>query len=165
MPINKPSTADAFQAGQNKGAGFVLVYASATPEAERQARLAIIQRIPENADAALGRLTTTNYQVDRTIREAILASPDQWQDEAETLVFTSSDQLKVYLGTPRSSLGMPEALKRIGELRAKYRFSAEAIKGSARFSLITHQCQMVSPGNHRLLPAAPSPRRMDAPRT
>src|SRR5947209_10899002 len=101
----QPSEGPTFAlAGQKKGAPYVPSHASTVTDAEQQERLEIIERIPEKADAAITYLTTTNYQVDRSIREATLATPDQWQEEAEMLVFTSSDKLKVYLGTPRNPL-------------------------------------------------------------
>jgi hypothetical protein len=65
---------DTFQAGQKQRAGYVPTYASATISSAEH--LTILERIPQNVDAALSRLTTTNYQVDRSVREAILATPE-----------------------------------------------------------------------------------------
>jgi hypothetical protein len=117
------------QTGQKRAAFYVPSHASTITEAEQQERLEIIGRIPENADAAITYLTTTNYQVDRSIREATLATPDQWQEESEMLVFTSSDKIKVYLGTPRDPLEMNEALKRIRELSESTALTARIVLG------------------------------------
>src|SRR5437867_2661509 len=105
-PTKKRSapSADSSQVGQKKETSYMPTHASVITGRERQERLAIIERIPANACAALTHLTTTNYQVDRSIREATLASPNDWQEEMDVLVFTSSDTLKVYLGTPRAPL-------------------------------------------------------------
>jgi hypothetical protein len=117
------------QTGQKKAASYVPSHASTIADAEQQERLEIIERIPENAHAAITHLATTNYQVDRSIREATLATPDQWQEESEMLVFTSSDKLKVYLGTPRDPLEMSEALNRIRELSESTALTARIVLG------------------------------------
>ncbi len=120
---------DSLPTGQKKVTSYAPSHASVTTEAERQERFEIIERIPENACAAITYLTTTNYQVDRSIREATLATPDQWQEESEMLVFTSSDKLKVYLGTPRHPLEINEALKRIRELSESTTLTARIVLG------------------------------------
>lgn len=127
----KPSSEESStpQAGQKRAALYIPSHASNIPDAEQQERLEIIERIPEQADAAITYLTTTNYQVDRSIREATLATPDQWQEESEMLVFTSSDKIKVYLGTPRDPLEMSEALKRIRELSESTALTARIVLG------------------------------------
>lgn len=127
----KPSSEEssAAQTGQKRAALYVPSHASTITDAEQQERIEIIERIPENADAAITYLTTTNYQVDRSIREATLATPDQWQEESEMLVFTSSDKIKVYLGTPRDPLEMNEALKRIRELSESTALTARIVLG------------------------------------
>ncbi len=56
--------------------------ASSVDEAERQERLEMLARIPKEIEAS--HLSSTNYQVDRSIREASLADHDQWQEEEET---------------------------------------------------------------------------------
>lgn len=127
----KPSSEEpsATQTGQKRAALYVPSHASTITDAEQQERLDIIERIPENVDAAVSYLTTTNYQVDRSIREATLATPDQWQEEEEVLVFTSSDKIKVYLGTPRDPLEMSEALKRIRGLSESTALTARIVLG------------------------------------
>ncbi len=127
----KPSSDElsATQTAQKRAASYVPSHASTITEAEQQERLEIIERIPENAHASITHLATTNYQVDRSIREATLATPDQWHEESEMLVFTSSDKLKVYLGTPRDPLEMSEALKRIRELSESTALTARIVLG------------------------------------
>jgi hypothetical protein len=127
----KPSSEEssATQTAQKRVALYVPSHAGTITDAEQQERLEIIERIPENADAAITYLTTTNYQVDRSIREATLAKPDQWQEESEMLVFTSSDKIKIYLGTPRDPLEMSEALKRIRELSESTALTARIVLG------------------------------------
>ncbi len=119
----------AVQIAQKRAASYIPSHASTVAEAEQQERLEIIERIPENAHAAITHLATTNYQVDRSIREATLATPDQWQEESEMLVFVSSDKLKVYLGTPRDPLEMSEALNRIRELSESTALTARIVLG------------------------------------
>ncbi len=99
----------------------------------------MLQRIPEQATAALTRLSVPNYHVDRTLREATLASVDQWQDESEVLVFTSSDRLKVHLGTSRASLDIPEALNRVRQLSASTILTARIVLGLWNIRRSNHQ--------------------------
>lgn len=101
--------------------------ASSIDEAERQERLDMLARIPKEVTAS--HLSSTNYHVDRSIREASLADRDQWREEEETLVFTSSNQLKVYLGTPKDPLEMAEALRRIRELGETTALTARIVLG------------------------------------
>lgn len=127
----RPSSeeSDSSQSVQKRMVSYIPSHASAIAKAEQHERLEIIERIPENACAGITYLTTTNYQVDRSIREATLATPDQWQEESEMLVFTSSDKIKVYLGTPRNPLEMNEALKRIRELSESTALTARIVLG------------------------------------
>ena len=127
--IHSSAESGSSPAGQKKVASYIPSHASTTADTEQQERLEVIERIPENANAALAYLTTTNYQVDRSIREATLAGPDQWQEESEMLVFVSSDKIKVYLGTPRNPLEMSEALKRIRELSESTALTARIVLG------------------------------------
>src|SRR5207248_10998318 len=124
---------------QCKAACYVPVYASETEADEQQERLAMLQRIPEQATAALTRLSVPNYHVDRTVREATLASVDQWQDESDILIFTSSDKLKVHLGTPRAPLDMSEALSRVRELSASTILTARIVLGLWNIRRSNHQ--------------------------
>lgn len=96
-------------------------------EAERQERLDMLARIPQELGAS--HLKTTNFHVDRSIREASLATQDQWQEEEETLVFTSSDKLKVYLGTIKKPLEISEALERIQQLGETTALTARIVLG------------------------------------
>ncbi len=106
-------------------------------DAERQERLEMLARIPKEAGAS--HLSSTNYQVDRSIREASLANDDQWQEEEETLVFTSSNQLKVYLGTPKNPLEMSEALKRIRKLGETTVLTARIVLGIWNLRRVNNQ--------------------------
>jgi hypothetical protein len=127
------------EAEQGKAACYVPAYVPETEVDEQQERLAMLQRIPEQATAALTRLSVPNYHVDRTLREATLASVDQWQDESEVLVFTSSDKLKVHLGTPRTPLDMSEALSRIRELSTSTLLTARIVLGLWNIRRSNHQ--------------------------
>ncbi len=111
--------------------------ASSVNETERQERLEMLARIPKEIEAS--HLSSTNYHVDRSIREASLADHDQWQEEEETLVFTSSSQLKVYLGTPKNPLEMSEALKRIRELGETTALTARIALGIWNLRRANHQ--------------------------
>jgi hypothetical protein len=94
---------------------------------ERQERLNMLAHIQNDIGAT--HLSSTNYHVDKSIREASLAGHDQWQEEEETLVFTSSNHLKVYLGTPKHPLEMSEALRRIRELGETTALTARIVLG------------------------------------
>jgi hypothetical protein len=118
---------DTFQAGQKQRAGYVPTYASATISSAEH--LTILERIPQNVDAALSRLTTTNYQVDRSVREAILATPEQWREEYGAFFFTSSDRLGIHLGTPRHPLETSAALNRVRELSDSTLLTARIVLG------------------------------------
>jgi len=139
MKHRLPEAAADIPARQRKQAAYVPAYAAPVSAAEQQERLAMLERLPEQATAALTRLTVPNYHVDRTLREATLASVDHWQDEAEVLVFTSSDRLKVHLGTPRSSLEMAEALSRIRQLSASTLLTARIVLGLWNIRRSNHQ--------------------------
>ena len=101
--------------------------AASVDEVERQERLDMLARLPKEVTAS--HLSSTNYHVDRSIREASLADCDQWREEEETLVFTSSNKLKVYLGTPKDPLEMSDALRRIRELGETTALSARIVLG------------------------------------
>lgn len=79
-------------------------------------QLAMISRIP--AHEPHGELLVTNYQPDRAIREAVLATPEDWKPEADGLAYSASNQLLVYLGDQRNPLPVEEALSTIRELSA-----------------------------------------------
>ncbi|HZU00171.1 MAG TPA: hypothetical protein VFA10_10945 [Ktedonobacteraceae bacterium] len=107
----------------------VAQYASPITEAEHQTLLEKIAYIPENIDAGTSQLTTLSYQVDHAIREACLAAPGQWREESGTLVFTSSNGLKVYLGKPSAPLPIEEAQARIRELGISTVITARIVLG------------------------------------
>lgn len=88
--------------------------ASADDASKRVEQLEMLARIPHNVDAT--HLRCINYQVDKSIREASLASPKRWQQEEETVVLHSSNRLNVYLGTKDHPLEIAEACKRLCEL-------------------------------------------------
>jgi len=106
----------------------VATHATAILASERQERLDMLARIHTERSLPT-HLATTNYHVDRSIREASLAHRDQWQEEEEMLVFTSSNKLKVYLGTRRAPLDVDEALLRIRELSESTALTARIVLG------------------------------------
>lgn len=79
-------------------------------------QLAIISRIPVHE--LHEELFVTNYQPDRAIREAVLAPPEVWKPEADSLAYSASNQLLVYLGDQRNPLPVEEALSTIREFSA-----------------------------------------------
>jgi hypothetical protein len=74
-------------------------------------------------------LTTTSSEVDRSLREATLAAEDLWDITMQTPTFTSSSQLKVYLGTPQAPLDLDEAQTKIRELGASTVITARLLMG------------------------------------
>jgi hypothetical protein len=106
-----------------------LPYASSITETEHQELLEKLALLPENIDAETSQLTTLSYQVDHTIREACLADPKQWREELGTLVFTSSNKLKVYLGRPDTPLSIDEAQTRIHQLGMNTVLTARIVLG------------------------------------
>ena len=125
-------------AQQIKKATLVVPHATATREFERQERLDMLARVPEESSITT-HLTTTNYHVDRSIREATLAHHNQWLEEEETLVFTSSSDLKVYLGTHRDPLEIPVALERIRQLGESTALTARIVLGIWNIRRFNHQ--------------------------
>lgn len=105
----------------------LLINAAPVDVSERQERLEMLARIPSEMETT--HLSSTNFAVDKSIREATLAGHDQWQEEEETLVFTSSTRLKIYLGTIKNPLEIPEALKRIRELGETTTLTARIVLG------------------------------------
>src|SRR5947209_1710481 len=79
-------------------------------------QLVIISRIP--AREPHEELLIPNYQPDRAIREAVLAQPDDWKLEADSLTYSASNQLNVYLGDQRNPLPVEEALSTIRQFSA-----------------------------------------------
>jgi len=106
---------------------MLLINASPVDASEREERLEMLDRIPSEMETT--HLSSTNYAVDKSIREATLAGHDQWKEEEETLVFTSSTRLKVYLGTIQDPLEIPVALKRIQELGETTALTARIVLG------------------------------------
>lgn len=79
-------------------------------------QLAIISRIP--ARESHEELLVTNYQPDRAIREAVLAPAENWKPASDSLAYSASNQLLVYLGDQRNPLPVEEALSTIREFSA-----------------------------------------------
>ena len=94
---------------------------------EHTTRIEMLARIPHEVHAT--HLRCTNYQVDKSIREASLAGYKQWQEEEEALVFTSSNKLKVYVGTKEKPLEVSEALERVHELDETAVLTARIVLG------------------------------------
>jgi hypothetical protein len=127
QPVNN-ETGSPPQESRKAVAAPIATHATAILASERQERLDMLARVPVETRWA-SHLATTNYHVDRSIREASLAHRDQWQEEEEMLVFTSSNKLKVYLGTRRSPLDIDEALIRIRELSDSTALTARIVLG------------------------------------
>lgn len=90
-------------------------------------RLEMLAHIPHEVGST--HLRTTNYQVDKSIREASLAGYKQWQEQEETLVFTGSNKLKVYVGTKEKPLEASAALARVRELDETAVLTARIVLG------------------------------------
>jgi hypothetical protein len=111
--------------------------ASSGDTSERAERLEMLARIPHEVGTT--HLRCTNYQVDKSIREASLASHKQWREEEETLVLHSSNKLKVYLGTKDHPLKIGEARKRICELSDTTALTARITLGLWNIRRANHQ--------------------------
>src|SRR5690348_10741653 len=134
-----PEAAADIPTRQHKQAAYVPAYATPVSAAEQQERLAMLQRIPEQATATLTRLTVPNYHVDRSVREAILAPPSHWREKLNVPIFTSSEQLTVHLGTPSAPLRMREAVGRLRERRTSTLLTARIVLGLWTLRRSNHQ--------------------------
>lgn len=127
QPLNE-ETQSSPQELRKSAVAPIATHATAILTSERQERLDMLARVPSETRLT-SHLATTNYHVDRSIREASLAHRDQWQEEEEMLVFISSNKLKVYLGTRRAPLDVDEALIRIRALSESTALTARIVLG------------------------------------
>jgi hypothetical protein len=100
---------------------------SSDDASDQAERLEMLAHVPHEVGST--HLRSTNYQVDKSIREASLASDKQWQEEEETLVFTGSNKLKVYVGTKEKPLEVSAALARVRELDETAVLTARIVLG------------------------------------
>jgi P22_AR N-terminal domain len=87
----------------------------ALTEEQRPERRALIANIPSGSTDS--HLIVTSFPEDTAFRESAFAPEERWTMGVGVPHFTASNQVQVYLGHPNHLLDLPEALKRIGELR------------------------------------------------
>jgi hypothetical protein len=73
--------------------------------------------------------TVTASQVDRSMREATLAREDLWEADDSTRIFSASNNLQIYLGTPQSPLDLSEAQEKIRQLGGSTVLTARVVMG------------------------------------
>lgn len=73
--------------------------------------------------------TSTDSQIDRSVREATLAREDLWETEEATRIFSSSNNLQIYLGTLQSPLEVSEAQAKIRQLGGSTVLTARVVMG------------------------------------
>lgn len=61
-------------------------------------------------------IAVPNYKPDQAVREASLARKNKWIPVGAGVVYTASNALEVYLGTPEHPLDLPQALQQIRQL-------------------------------------------------
>lgn len=92
-----------------------------------QQKLAILATIPP--PALTERFTATDSLVDRSMREATLAREDSWEIDEDTRIFSTSNHLQIYLGTPQKPLDLPEAQDKIRQLGGSTILTARVVMG------------------------------------
>ncbi len=75
------------------------------------------------------RFTVTASQIDRSMREATLAREDLWEADDSTRIFSASNNLQIYLGTPHSPLDLSEAQEKIRQLGGSTVLTARVVMG------------------------------------
>lgn len=77
----------------------------------QQEMLMILANLPSTD--TMTHVTTTSSEVDRSLREGILAPEERWQVVSDTRIFSASTDLEVYLGSPTAPLALDEAQAKI----------------------------------------------------
>lgn len=90
-------------------------------------KLAILANIP--SPTLTERFTATDSQIDRSMREATFAREDLWDTEEATRIFSSSNNLQIYLGTLQSPLEVSEAQAKIRQLGGSTVLTARVVMG------------------------------------
>lgn len=105
------------------------IASSTTVQTPIHAQQALLHNIP-GANKAL-QLTTTNYQEDHAIRRAILARPDQWQEEipSQTAFFQASHAIQVYMGGSHAPQSLAQARSVIETQREQTILTARILLG------------------------------------
>jgi hypothetical protein len=85
------------------------------PEDVKKKMLSILTSLPPS-DSTTSHLSSTSSEVDRSLREATFASEDQWEMMDNTYIFSSSNDLQIYLGTPKTPLDIADAQTKIRQL-------------------------------------------------
>ncbi len=96
---------------------------------QTQKKLTILSTLPPPRPDLTTYFTSTDYQVDRSMREAVFAQEEQWEMEADTPIFSASNHLQVYLGTPEAPLDLAEAQKKIRALGGSTALTARVVMG------------------------------------
>lgn len=74
-------------------------------------------------------ITVPNYKPDQAVREASLARKNKWIPVGAGVVYTASNALEVYLGTPEHPLELPQALQQIRQLSESTVLTARILLG------------------------------------
>lgn len=74
-------------------------------------------------------LAVPNYKPDQAVREASLARENKWTHVNAGVVYTASNALEVYLGTPEHPLELPQALEKIRQLSESTVLTARILLG------------------------------------
>ncbi len=74
-------------------------------------------------------LTVPNYKPDQAVREASLARENKWMAGDTGIIYTASNALEVYLGTPEHPLELPQALQQIRQLSESTVLTARILLG------------------------------------
>lgn len=90
-------------------------------------KLAILANIP--SPTLTERFTSTDSQIDRSMREATFAREDLWETDETTRIFSSSNNLQIYLGTLQSPLEVSEAQAKIRQLGGSTVLTARVVMG------------------------------------
>ena len=121
-------------------APFEKIEAVVVDDSLNKEKLMILATLPPSELTA--RFTSTDNQIDRSMREAVFAQEEQWEVDANTRIFSASNNLQIYLGSPESPLELSDAQEKIRALGGSTTLTARVVmglwnlrRGDARLSL------------------------------